>query len=399
MAYFTPFIDETGLHIPTYEDIRDDLISKMKAIFGNDIYIDIDSMDYQQVSIFARKIFDTNCLAQLVYNNRTPITAIGVGLDNDVVYANIKRKPATNSTVQLTITGDAGTVINKGEASDGTYGWMLPDIVIIPDNGIITVEATSKEPGSIGALPNSINKVVTPVFGWLSVTNLTTAQPGINIETDASLRGRFAMATRQPSQTVFEAIWASIETINEVTRVRGYENDTGTDSDGLVPPSTPAGLPAHSITFVVEGGENTQVATEIWNKKTPGCYTNGTTEVQLVSTAGNVVMIRFYRPAYKQVYVKVTLKKLAGYNDEYASKIKLAISDYILGMQLAENVYRSIVWSVATGAMDNIKNPAFSVTDVQFSIDGSTWSLADVLQLFYEAANTTPGMVTVEVTT
>ena len=99
MAYFTPFIDETGLHIPTYTDIRDELISKMKTIFGDDIYIDPDSMDYQQVSIFARKIYDTNCLAQLVYNNRTPITAIGVGLDNDVVYAGIKRKPATNSIV------------------------------------------------------------------------------------------------------------------------------------------------------------------------------------------------------------------------------------------------------------------------------------------------------------
>lgn len=399
MAYFTPFIDETGLHIPTYEDIRDDLVSKMKSIFGDDIYIDPDSMDYQQVSIFARKIFDTNCLAQLVYNNRTPITAIGVGLDNDVVYANIKRKPATNSTVQLTITGDAGTVITKGEASDGTYNWLLPDTVTIPDNGILTVEAISAEPGNIGALPNTITLVVTPVYGWLSVTNNFAAQPGTNIETDASLRGRFAMATRQPSQTVFEAIWASIETINEVTRVRGYENDTGTDSTGTVPPNTPAGLPAHSVTFVVEGGEDNQVATEIWSKKTPGCYTNGTTEVQLVSVAGNVTTIRFYRPTYKRVYVKVTLKKLAGYNDEYENKIKADISEYILGMQLAENVYRSIIWSVATSSMESIKNPAYSVTDVQFSQDNSTWSMADVIQLFYEAANTTPDMVTVVVTT
>lgn len=397
MAYFTPFIDETGLHIPTYTDIRDELISKMKTIFGDDIYIDPDSMDYQQVSIFARKIYDTNCLAQLVYNNRTPITAIGVGLDNDVVYAGIKRKPATNSTVQLTISGDAGTVINKGEASDGTNSWVLPDVVTIPDNGIITVQATSKEPGNIGALPNTINKVVTPVYGWLSVINNTAAQPGTNIETDASLRGRFAMGTRQPSQTVFEAMWASIESIDEVTRVRGYENDTGTTSTGTQPPGIPANLPPHSVTFVVEGGDETQVATEIWNKKAPGCYTNGTTEVQLVSVTGNVFTIRYYKPTYKQVYVKVSLMKLAGYNDEYVNKIKQAISEYILGMQLAENVYRSIIWSVATSAMDSIKNPAYSVTDIQFSTNGTSFSPADVIQNFWEAANTTVDMVTVEV--
>lgn len=399
MAYFAPFIDETGLHIPTYSDIRDDLISKMKTIFGDDIYIDQDSMDYQQISIFARKIFDAYCLAQLVYNNRTPSTAIGVGLDNDVVYANIQRKPATSSTVQLTITGDSGTVINNGEASDGTNSWLLPAIVTIPSNGTITVEATSKEAGNIGALPNTITQIVTPVYGWTSVTNNYAAQAGTNVETDASLRGRFAMATRQPSQTVFEAIWAAIENIAGVTRVTGYENDTGSDSTGTEPPNTPAGLPPHSITFVVEGGDETEIATAIWNKKTPGCYTNGTTTVQLVSISGNVTNIRFYLPTYNQVYVQVSITKLVGYNDEYATKISNAVSEYIQSMQIGENVYRSVIWSVAMSAMDSLNSPAFSVTDVQFASSSSgPFSQADVIQQFYNAANTTPDMVTVEVT-
>ena len=82
MAYFSPYIDQTGMHVPTYADIRDELISMMKQIFGQDIYIDVDSQDYQQISIFAKKIYDTNSLALLTYNNRTANTAIGVGLDN-----------------------------------------------------------------------------------------------------------------------------------------------------------------------------------------------------------------------------------------------------------------------------------------------------------------------------
>ena len=60
MAYFNPYIDGTGIHVPTYNDIRDELISQMKQIFGSDIYIDEDSMDYQQISIFAKKIYDAN---------------------------------------------------------------------------------------------------------------------------------------------------------------------------------------------------------------------------------------------------------------------------------------------------------------------------------------------------
>ena len=56
MAYYSPYIDNTGIHVPTYEDIRDDLIASMKQIFGQDIYLADDSQDYQQICIFAKKI-------------------------------------------------------------------------------------------------------------------------------------------------------------------------------------------------------------------------------------------------------------------------------------------------------------------------------------------------------
>ena len=46
MSYFEPYIDSSGFHMPTYVDIRDDLINQMKSIFGNDIYIDEDGGIY-----------------------------------------------------------------------------------------------------------------------------------------------------------------------------------------------------------------------------------------------------------------------------------------------------------------------------------------------------------------
>lgn len=395
MAYVAPYIDETGLHIPLYTDIRDQLITEMKSIFGDDIYIDNDSMDYQQISIFARKIFETNALLQLVYNNRTPITAIGVGLDNICVLGNIQRKPATNSIVQLTITGEPSTVIIKGECSDGTNTWILPDSVTIPASGIITVEAKSAVEGNIQALPNTINQILSPVYGWYGVTNNYAAQSGADVEGDASLRGRYSLGTRGVSATVFEGILSVVDAIAGVTRIRGYENDTGNESTATVPGNIPAGLPAHSITLVVEGGVDNEIAEAIYTNKTPGCYTNGTTEVTLISDSGNVNIIRFYRPTYKTVYVKVSIKKLAGWNDEYTTKMQNAVSKYIQNMNLAENVYRSVVWSVATQAMDDISNPAYSVQDIQFSTDGITYSPADIIEDFYNAAQTTPEMVTV----
>lgn len=389
MAYFQPYIDQTGIHVPTYEDIRDDLLSSMRQIFGTDIYLGEDTQDYQQISIFAKKIYDTNSLAVLIYNNRTANTAIGIGLDNLCALVGITRKPATYSSVVVTLNGAAGTVIQEGKVSDGTNVWNLPDEVTIPDNGIITVNATSDVPGSVTALPNTITTIVTPVYGWYGVTNQYTAQSGSDQETDASLRGRYAESTLAPAVSIFESITSSIEQINGVTRVKGYENDSGSTSS--------EGFPPHSVTYVVEGGDDTQIATEIYYKKTPGTYTNGTTNVELTSTYGNVSNIRFYRPTYNQIYVKIKLKKLAGYNSNYESEIKESITNYINGLQIAETVYRSIVWSVATSVMSSLIQPEFAITDVQLSTNGSSFSANDIIQSFNNAAATSVNNITIEV--
>ena len=81
MAYFAPYIDDSGLHIPTYQDIMDYLEEQVRLIFGNDIYLGDDAQDYQLLSVFAAKLFDVMQLAELNYNNRSPSTAIGSALD------------------------------------------------------------------------------------------------------------------------------------------------------------------------------------------------------------------------------------------------------------------------------------------------------------------------------
>lgn len=389
MAYFNPYIDKTGLHTPTYEDIRDELISEMKQIFGTDIYIDSDSQDYQQVSIFAKKIYDTNALAVLIYNNRTANTAIGVGLDNLCALVGIYRQPATNSAVQVTVTGIPSTVITNGKVSDGETNWLLPESVTIPDSGQITVECNSEEKGYHLALPNTVTKIVTPVYGWLSVTNTYQSTPGVDEETDSHLRGRYSRSTQIPALCVFDGITASLQSLEGVSRVKGYENDTGTPDE--------LGLPAHSITFVVEGGDEEAIATQIYDKKTPGCYTNGTTEVEVSSVSGNVTVIRFYRPTYKPVYVKVSLKKLAGYNDIYEENIKNALVEYINNLEIAETVYRSVLWSVATSQMGSILSPQFAITDIQLSVDGINYTQADIELNFYNASIAESDNIIVEV--
>lgn len=390
MAYFAPYLDELGMHIPTYRDILQDLLDSMKNIFGSDIYLDEDSMDYQQISIFARKIYDVNSLALLVYNNRTSNTAVGVGLDNLCALVGIKRKPATYSECQLVVTGDAGTVIKNGKANDGTYNWLLPDEVTIPSNGTITVQATCETAGYITAAPNTINTIATPLYGWYGVTNQYAATPGTNVETDANLRARYYVSTMLPAASIFDSMLASLYQIADVTRIKGYENDTNVVSS--------EGFPGHSVTFVVEGGDDGEIAEQIYLKKTPGCYTNGTTDVEVLSEAGNVTHIHFYRPTYKDIYVKVKLTKLSGYNSGVESKIKAALVDYIKNVDIHDTIYRQILISVIIGQLTSTTSPEFSVTDVQMSTNGQTYSTADIALLFNEAGNSSIDKIDIEVT-
>lgn len=395
MAYFSPYIDETGIHIPNYIDLRDQLIEEMKQIFGQDIYIENDSADYQMISILAKKIFDSYSMGMLAYNNRTPNTAIGTGLDNNVAFADIQRKSSTYSSVQLTITGANGTSLKGCYALDENDNrWNIPDTVI-SETGMITVDAICDISGNISALPNTVNRIGTPLFGWYSVNNNNAATPGTDVETDAELRGRFSLAIRSPSLTVFESLSAAISVLGGVSRTSGFENDTSAESTGTEPPNIPAGLPPHSVTFIVEGGEDDQVAKAIYSKKTPGCYTNGTTAVQIVSEMGNIITIRFYRPTYVEVFAQIKVTKLPYWNDRYSDEIKNAIYDYIKGLEISDNVYNSMIWFVANSVMSDFANPAFVIKEVLLGKEEGSLTNSDVEVNFNEAAETSVSNITV----
>lgn len=369
MSYFSPYVDMSGMHIPSFEDIRDDLINSMKTIFGQDIYIDEDSMDYQQISIFARKIYDTNNLALMAYNNRTPNTSIGVGLDNLCALIGITRKPASKSTVKLVLTGTPSTVITDGQASDGVNKWNIvnPNPVTIPLNGTIEVDAECEIDGNIQALAGTINIIVTPIFGWLSVTNTLPAIPGVDIETDAELRMRYANATLSPSASILEGILASIESISGVTRSKIYENDTNSTDDN--------GIPAHSIMVVVEGGNDAIIAEEIYKKKTPGCYTYGGSdpvEINVSSYSGiDPTLIRFARTEDVEILVEVHYRKLQGFVPSYLESIPEAIVDYLNNLDIHDTVYPSVLLSVCVNQMASISQPSYIITDLKIKRDPS----------------------------
>lgn len=376
MAYFAPYIDDSGLHIPSYSDTRDAFIADARRIFGQDIYLENDSADYQYISAISLRFYDTLQALQLAYNSRSPATASKAALDGTVKINGISRKPASYSTAPGILTGQGGTVVTNGLVQDeGGNKWALPANVVIGASGSAAVVVTCQTPGNISAQIGEINKIMTPTAGWYAFTNTATASPGQAVEADASLRSRQAASTANPSTTVLDGINGELAALPGVTRVILYENDTNQfDANGL---------PPHSLTAVIEGGDDTEIARTIHTRKTPGAYTNGTTALLVMNDRGQNVLIRFYRPTYYDIASTLSIRPLAGYTSNVLENIKKNIAAYLNNLEIGQDLTLSALWAAAMAANVNIHSPSFSIRSLTAGRVGQAQSTADIVIPFH----------------
>jgi len=382
-------ISDTGIFKPDYTTVLEYFKEQFRGIYGTDVYIDPDSQDGQMLAIFAAAVDDANALTMQTYQAFSPSTARGVGLSSVVKINGIARRVASYSTVDLLITGQAGTTIVNGiaQSADGTQ-WLLPASVVIPPDGDITVTATAKDLGATLALPGDIETIGTPTRGWQEVTNLSAATPGAAVETDAELRRRQTVSTALPSRTVFEGTVGAVASLSGVVRYRGYENDTNsTDADGL---------PAHSISIVVEGGDAQEIGEAIAAKKTPGTGTYGTTDVDVIDEYGVVRTIRFYRPTAALIKVAITLTALTGYTAQIEQEIKDTIIAWVAGLEIGEDVEWSEVFLPANlyGAA-GVKT--YKISAMTIAKNAGSFGTTDLVIAFNEAAETDSANIVITV--
>lgn len=386
MSYFAPYVDDSGLHLPTYNDILEDMIDSMKKIYGQDIYLENDSADYQLLSILALKVHDSYQAVQYAYNSRSPATAIGAALDSVVKLNGIYRKPAGYSTCELTITGTPFTEIINGNVKDNTGNvWSLPASVVIGSDGTVKSTATCNVAGAVTALPGDITQIDTPTFGWKAVNNEVSAIPGNAIETDGELRQRQTISVSNPSQTMLAGTLGAIRALKNVARVSVYENDTNIAA--VDPDNNPFGLPPHSITCVVEGGNDNDIAEAILYHKGIGCYTNGTTVISFKDQNEYINTVRFYRPSYVPIFVHIKIKKYTGYISSLASTVKSAIYDYIKGLEIGRDVSISMLTGIVVGCNPNPSKPLFGISSITIGRSKEELAAGDVDITYNEVAS------------
>ncbi len=381
------YIDDTGYHFADYQDFLTWRQEQLQAIYGADIYLESDSQDGQLIALQALADYQTAALGASVYNSFSPRTAQGVGLSRNVKINGLERRAATKSTVTVTIVGQAGTIILNGIVQD-TIGqkWNLPESVTIPGGGSVDVVATAQEAGALSAAPSTVTKIFTPTLGWQTVTNAAAATEGVPYETDAELRIRQARSTANPSLTVMEGTVGAVANILGVTKIRGYENDTGS-TDGN-------GIPGHSICIVVNGGTNEDIAKTIALHKTPGTGTYGDESVSTTDANGMPLIIKFQRPDDTPIQAQITITINDGWSSDYEDQIKAAVALAINAVEIGGTILITKLF-IPAYLVGTPANGTFDIQTLEISKVGDPLGTSNIVLGFKEQASCDVGDISV----
>ena len=377
-------ITDAGISGPSYADILAQLRITYWGIYGSDAVLDDDSQDGQWIGAgIAQPIYDVDQAVIAAYNSFSPDKAVGAQLSSLVKINGIRRLVPTNSESPVTVSGTVGTQIINGVIGDnaglGTV-WSLPALVTIGDTGSTDVTATCQSEGDIVAGHGTLTVILTPTRGWQSVTNgVNDTTPGQPVESDAALRARQTKSVALPSQAILDGIEASVAAVNGVQRLTVYENDSDvTDGNGI---------PSHSISVVVSGGDIAEVANAIALKKPPGTGTYGTTSQLIFDSRGVPRTIKFYELDVVPLRVQINIHPIpgTGYVSTTGDALKQAVVDFVNSLDIGEDSYLARLYTPANSGATGL-GATYVVTAITQARDANPLAAADVAIAFNEGA-------------
>jgi uncharacterized phage protein gp47/JayE len=376
-------IDATGIHKPLFADSLTYFQNAYKGIYGNDIYIDQTAPDGQLLALLATALDDSNSMSVATYESFSPSTAQGTGLSSVVKINGIPRLVPGYSTAPLLVVGSVGTHIINGLVKDVPGNqWALPASVVIPAAGQISVTVTCTTIGAITAPVGTINSIFTPIPNWQTAVSTADATPGAPVETDSALRQRQTISTQLPSQSILQGIEGAIAAVPNVTRLRAYENDTIV-TDAL-------GIPPNSIALVVEGGDQTAVATVIQNKKGSGANTYGTTTVSVPDIYGIPRAINFSLSTNVNITFAANIKTKPGYTATDGTNAIASLVQWVNSLSIGDG----FALNDAGVALKQFSlSVPYTIVSMEVARGANPLTAADIAVVYNEACITNPGWI------
>lgn len=298
-----PFgVTETGFQIETEQEILDRLAATARATISPSLDVSQNSAMGRLLAIFATVIAENQELAQSVYNSFSDL-ATGQALDNRAALTGTTRNPATFSTVTATVNMDVSTAVTAGEiiaSVDGNPDALFANDAAFtaPSTGNHSLAFTALSTGPVQAPSGTLTVLEVTITGVNTITNALDADPGEDLESDASLRIRRREELTAQGTGTQSAIRGDVLRVDDVEFCEVLTNRTQYVQNSL---------PPHSFEAIVYGGLDDDIAQAIWDTMPSGIEVFGSSSGTATDDGGNSQTVNFTRPTEQRVLLEVDL--------------------------------------------------------------------------------------------
>lgn len=199
----------------TRKNILDRLKQYYTEIAGDKVNIIEGGFAWDTLSANSKEFEKAYAEMALIIEASFPQTSWGDWLTRKAEEHGIIRQEATNSSVILTITGQAGTTVQEGSLFSTNDGknFLTVESKKIEDDGTVDIKAQSQDVGTnCNVDAETITKIPVSIYGVSAVTNKSPAYDGFDEETDEELLERLLFKVRQPATSGNKnhyVIWAT----------------------------------------------------------------------------------------------------------------------------------------------------------------------------------------------
>ena len=253
----------------------------------------------------------------------------------------VDRDQATPSQVPLTLGGVVGTTIPDGSLAEGggegdTARWVISSTVVIGAGGTVDVVAVAEEAGATIALAGAIDRRVTIISGWDTVTNAVDATVGMDREDDAELKQKRALSLQILGARSRGSISANLLALDFIEAAAVAENDDSATQtvEGIVMEPNSMAVVVHPSPLTDD--QKTTVILVIFNLGPFGIKTLGDEEALVTALDGGQKTVRFRFATLQTVNVASTVTLEAGFvladvDQALKDAIVTLFDDFIVG--------------------------------------------------------------------
>lgn len=380
-------LDRNGYKRKTYDDLLNDMSSKAKHLFGENANVSERSILGILIRIMAwclSLVWQDN---ENVYYSAYRKTAEGVQLDMLLPYAGVTRNLAEYAFGMLEITGTPNFTVASGFLVSTNTDIVFETIeeVVLDSEGKGVVEIKALELGSGGNVGvHTITEIVNTSADVDAVTNPIPTSGGREKETDQEARERADIAVEGLGSATTAAIRTNLLNASGVRAAAVIENFSDVvDSYGT---------PSRAFQSFVLGGDDTEIAYAIFEKKAGGIQPYGTEYVTIKDIGGHNQQVGFTRAVEKHVYLDVNVHTNAAFPIDGVARIKSALIRYIGGTNVDGAMYAGLNMGDDV-ILSRLIAKVFSVdgiddVTIRLSIDGTAFDEANIPIDIHEVAQT-----------